>query len=55
MKILDEQEQLIENRASVPVDSPDISVFLPVFNEEPNLMPLHAKLDEALKTLGRSA
>src|SRR6185503_203811 len=33
----------------------DISVFLPVFNEEPNLRPLHAKLDEALKRLGRSA
>ncbi len=55
MKILDEQEQLTEDRASVPTDSPDISVFLPVFNEEPNLLPLHAKLDEALKTLGRSA
>src|SRR6185503_18801342 len=34
---------------------PVISVFLPVFNEEPNLFPLHAKLDEALKELGRSA
>ena len=55
MKILDEQEQLREERASVPADSPDISVFLPVFNEEPNLLPLHAKLDEALKSLGRSA
>src|SRR5689334_14138264 len=55
MKILDEQEQLIEDRARVPTDSPDISVFLPVFNEEPNLLPLHAKLDEALKSLGRSA
>jgi glycosyltransferase involved in cell wall biosynthesis len=55
MKILDEQEQLTEDRASVPTDSPDISVFLPVFNEEPNLLPLHAKLDEALKALGRSA
>jgi dolichol-phosphate mannosyltransferase len=55
MKILDEQEQLTEDRARVPADSPDISVFLPVFNEEPNLLPLHAKLDEALKTLGRSA
>src|SRR6476661_4039299 len=55
MKILDEQEQLREDRISVPTDSPDISVFLPVFNEEPNLLPLHAKLDEALKTLGRSA
>ena len=55
MKILDEQEQLREDRARVPTDSPDISVFLPVFNEEPNLLPLHAKLDEALKSLGRSA
>src|SRR6478752_2751913 len=54
MKILDEQEQLREERARV-TDSPDISVFLPVFNEEPNLLPLHAKLDEALKTLGRPA
>jgi dolichol-phosphate mannosyltransferase len=34
---------------------PEISVFLPVYNEEPNLLPLHAKLDEALKQLGRSA
>ena len=55
MKILDEQEQLQEDETSVPTGSPDISVFLPVFNEEPNLLPLHAKLDEALKSLGRSA
>jgi glycosyltransferase involved in cell wall biosynthesis len=55
MKILDEQEQLIDERVSVPTNSPDISVFLPVFNEEPNLLPLHAKLDESLKALGRSA
>jgi glycosyltransferase involved in cell wall biosynthesis len=34
---------------------PDISVFLPVFNEEPNLRPLHAKLDDALRQLGRTA
>jgi glycosyltransferase involved in cell wall biosynthesis len=55
MKILDEQEQLAEDRASLSTDSPDISVFLPVFNEEPNLRPLHTKLSEALKTLDRSA
>ena len=36
-------------------DAPDVSVFLPVYNEEPNLRPLHAKLDEALKALGKSA
>jgi len=34
---------------------PEVSVFLPVFNEEPNLRPLHVKLDEALKTLQRTA
>jgi glycosyltransferase involved in cell wall biosynthesis len=55
MKILDEQEQLKEERPRSVAGSPDISVFLPVFNEEPNLLPLHAKLNEALKSLGRSA
>src|SRR5260370_10226815 len=34
---------------------PDISVFLPVFNEETNLWPLHEKLDRALAQLGRTA
>ena len=55
MKILDEQEQLSEEQASMHPDEPDVSVFLPVFNEEPNLLPLQAKLHEALKKLGRSA
>ena len=56
MKILDEKEHLKSNRATTSrLDSPDVSVFLPVYNEEPNLFPLHAKLDEALKALGRSA
>src|ERR671939_84011 len=36
-------------------DAPDISVFLPVLDEEPNLRPLHEKLDKALKQLGRTA
>src|SRR2546423_5635004 len=36
-------------------EAPDISVFLPVLNEEPNLRPLHAKLDAALRKLGRTA
>jgi len=55
MEILDEQEQLTEDWPSATTDAPEISVFLPVYNEEPNLRPLHAKLDEALKALGRSA
>jgi len=55
MKILDEQEIRRDEAASQTSDTPDLSVFLPVFNEELNLLPLHAKLDEALKLLGRSA
>ncbi len=57
MKILDdeEEEQLSQVRPSSATDTPEVSVFLPVFNEEPNLRPLHAKLDEALKSLGCSA
>lgn len=33
---------------------PEISVFLPVYNEEDNLRPLHRKLAESLAALGRS-
>jgi len=55
MKILDEQEQIRVDRPRATTDAPEISVFLPVYNEEPNLRPLHSKLDEALKALGRSA
>ena len=53
MKILDEQETLNERDAAHPAAQRlRVSIFLPVYNEEPNLLPLHAKLDEALKTLG---
>src|SRR5947209_14276166 len=56
MKIYDEEETLADNaRAPSSVENPEISVFLPVYNEEPNLLPLHEKLDEAITTLGRSA
>ncbi|HEY8188365.1 MAG TPA: glycosyltransferase family 2 protein [Pyrinomonadaceae bacterium] len=57
MKTYDEEEILVNNK-SAPVsrrENPELSVFLPVYNEEPNLVPLHAKLDGALKTLGRTA
>jgi glycosyltransferase involved in cell wall biosynthesis len=56
MKILDEQETLTQTEPKPAVaDAPEVSVFLPVYNEEPNLRPLHAKLDAALKSLGHSA
>lgn len=49
-----EEEKLV-SPAIVQRDEPDVSIFLPVYNEEPNLVPLHNKLDEALKRLGRTA
>ena len=60
MKVLDEQETIKQHapqitRAGETPGAPEVSVFLPVYNEEPNLRPLHAKLDAALKKLGRSA
>ena len=56
MKILDEPRTLKPNDPAPPAgEAPEVSIFLPVYNEEPNLMPLHAKLDEALKTLDRAA
>jgi dolichol-phosphate mannosyltransferase len=57
MKIYDEQEEaLVTNAAQTETSAkPEVSVFLPVYNEEPNLLPLQAKLDQALKVLGRSA
>ena len=57
MKILDQQETVTRARpeTSTADEAPEVSVFLPVYNEEPNLRPLHAKLDAALRALGRSA
>src|SRR3989337_317563 len=34
---------------------PDLSLFLPVLNEELNLRPMHAKIAEALNSLGKTA
>ena len=56
MKTFDEEETV--SRAPVAVaqgDAPELSIFLPVLNEEPNLRPLHEKLDESLRLLGRTA
>jgi glycosyltransferase involved in cell wall biosynthesis len=57
MKVYDEEETLRRNRVEISNESetPEISVFLPVYNEAPNLLPLHAKLDASLRALGRSA
>lgn len=57
MEIYDQEETLGSNLRIThePNQNPEISVFLPVYNEEPNLRPLHAKLDQALTALDRSA
>ena len=56
MKMLEARETLSSRYESPAANTaPEISVFLPVFNEEPNLRPLHDKLDQALKALNRSA
>ena len=36
-------------------NAPELSLFLPVLNEEPNLRLMHAKISEALNTLGKTA
>src|SRR5713226_1282253 len=48
-------KQLESKSESGASAAPELSIFLPVHDEEPNLLPLHAKLDEALSSLGRSA
>ena len=57
MKLLDEEETLTATQVNAARrdERPEVSIFLPVYNEEPNLPPLHEKLDKALKVLGRSA
>lgn len=57
-KSVDDEVTVKRRRVELPAaeeNVPDISVFLPVFDEEANLRPLHAKLDDALRQLGRSA
>ena len=36
-------------------NTPELSLFLPVLNEEDNLRPMHAKIQEALNSLGKTA
>jgi glycosyltransferase involved in cell wall biosynthesis len=50
-----EDETMTQASAIAELNEPDISVFLPVYNEEPNLRVLHAKLDEALAALHTTA
>ena len=49
------EEKPITKQGNEGDSTPEISIFLPVFNEEPNLRPLHEKLNQALAQLGRTA
>jgi glycosyltransferase involved in cell wall biosynthesis len=40
---------------SLPKPAPELSLFLPVLDEEENLRPMHAKIREALASLGKTA
>jgi dolichol-phosphate mannosyltransferase len=58
MPVYDSQERTLITQPSLLADAgeaPEISIFLPVKDEEPNLLLLHEKLDEALTALGRTA
>jgi glycosyltransferase involved in cell wall biosynthesis len=41
--------------AAAALNAPEISLFLPVLNEEENLRPMHQKIQEALQSLGKTA
>lgn len=44
-----------KNNLSKAETAPELSLFLPVLNEEDNLRPMHAKIREALSSLGKTA
>jgi glycosyltransferase involved in cell wall biosynthesis len=60
-RVAETEDETVADEATVaatlsePGIAPELSLFLPVLNEEPNLRPLHIKIDEALARLGRTA
>lgn len=58
MKLYNDQDETVVDQpllTAQPGEAPEISIFLPVKDEQPNLLPLHDKLNQALRTLGRTA
>ncbi len=43
------------NQVKTENNNPELSLFLPVLDEEQNLRPMHAKISEALNALGKTA
>ena len=46
--------QVLINTVETP-NTPELSLFLPVLDEEENLRPMHLKIQEALDSLGKTA
>src|SRR5215212_6070943 len=53
MKMISVQTELTDLPETA--SPPELSLFLPVLNEEENLRPMHAKIREALNSLGKTA
>jgi glycosyltransferase involved in cell wall biosynthesis len=49
------EKNLYAQNGSHAEDAPELSIFLPVYNEEPNLRPMHEKISNALDALGKTA
>ena len=47
--------QTVQNIRVTEKTAPELSLFLPVLNEEDNLRPMHAKISEALNSLNKTA
>src|SRR6476620_5333551 len=45
----------MDSTQNTHTNNPELSLFLPVLDEEENLRPMHAKIQSALDTLGKSA
>ncbi len=53
MRSLDE-EQFVAQDGSERGQAPELSVIVPIFEEQESILPLHTQLSEALERLGRS-
>lgn len=55
MKTLEFKPANLKTVQMTPQLAPELSLFLPVFNEESNLRPLHTKIQTELESLGKTA
>ncbi len=55
MKAMKPAQTKLSREDAEAKDAPELSIFLPVLNEEENLRPLHDKIQQALKSLGKTA